>query len=177
MRAFIAMNITEDVRDELCKLQSALKRSNADVKWVGIENMHITLKFLGDISDEKIETTKQILDSIGEKTNPFIIRLSDIGCFPSMNSPRVIWVGVKEGADKLKAIADELESAQFHPHMTIGRVRSSRNKEMLVKFVQGTKFSSTYSINMDRLILFQSTLTPKGPIYTPIHIANFKSMV
>lgn len=184
MRSFIAIEFPQDIKKELSALIGTLKDSGADVKWVETVNLHLTLKFLGDVDLERLKQIKKMLDGLCERKESFSLSLSDIGCFPSVRSPRVIWVGIDKGGDELKSLTAELEpelkaigfrleERPFHPHLTIGRVRTSKNIDMLKKKIEKTAFSSSHPVVIDRITLFSSELTPKGPIYTPVHTIQF----
>jgi len=184
MRAFIAIEISEEIRSALAQIQSHLKYAGGDVKWVEPHNIHLTLKFLGEISEEKSEKIKSILDEIGKATNPFEITIKDIGAFPKIEYPRVIWVGLDKGANESRVLAEKIdeslskigfqkETRPFASHLTIGRVRSSKNKEALKEKIFSSPQSTVHSPQLiSSVILFKSTLTPKGPIYTKLHEAR-----
>lgn len=184
MRAFIAIELSPEIKDSLAQIESHLKYSGADVKWVEKDNIHLTLKFLGEITEEKAEKIKSILDEIAKFTKSFEISMKDIGAFPKIEFPRVIWVGLDKGAaeagilaekidDALSKIGFEKESRPFAAHLTIGRVKSPKNKQALKEKVQSwTPNSGPRTQRISSVILFQSTLTPKGPIYTKLHEAR-----
>jgi len=180
IRAFIAIELSGEIKQELSSLTERLKASGADAKWVNPQNIHLTLKFLGNISAEMIENVKTVLDSAGSKFNAFRITISGLGGFPGTSSPRVIWVGIRDGQDSIKAIhsllEDELERFGFEKdkrpysaHLTIGRVRSLKNKQNLKSAMEECARLSLAHLDVDHITLFQSTLTPKGPTYTPLH--------
>lgn len=184
IRAFIAISISSDIKQELAALIDKLKTSGADVKWVNPENIHLTLKFLGYISPEKIEEVKKVLDGIKSKFTPFKITFSGVGAFPKLSYPRVIWVGMQNGKDDAKRIYELLEAGlektgfkkeerAFSAHLTIGRVRSGKNRQDLKSAIENLKFSPEKTQTVEHLTLFKSALTPKGPIYTPLHKASF----
>jgi len=163
-----------------------LKYSGADVKWVAKDNIHLTLKFLGEVSEEKIEVIKSILDGITSKTRPFEITVKDIGAFPKIEYPRVIWAGLDKGSDESKVLAEktdnalssigfEKETRPFTAHITIGRVRSSKNKDALKDKMHSVddKLLSGATQSVSSVILFKSTLTPSGSIYTKLHESRF----
>lgn len=189
MRTFIAIDLSSETKEKLTHLQTELKKSNADVKWVDPENIHLTLKFLGEISEQQAGRIKEALDKITYGLKPFEITLSGIGAFPKLDYPRVVWVGIEKGKNETEEIAkrieDELEKLEFQKeergftaHLTIGRVRSAKNKEQLKTAIQSLN-SELQTPNskpqfISHIILYQSTLTPKGPIYTPLHTAAFQ---
>jgi len=189
MRTFIAITLPKEIGDSLSRLQEQLKTSGADVKWVNPQNIHLTLKFLGEIDDKKLDKVNQILDDVIKDKNNFYIRLSSIGAFPKINFPRVIWIGIDKGDMETKQIAKVLEervaktgipseSRPFSSHITLGRVRSSLNRERLVKNLDNLVHNfgeENLEFLVDRITLFKSTLTPKGPIYEVLKEANLRT--
>ncbi len=182
MRAFIAIELSEEIRNSLAQIQSHLKYAGADVKWVEKDNIHLTLKFLGEVSDEKIEKIKSILDEIGKTVKSFEISLKDIGAFPKIDYPRIIWVGLDKGTkesiglagridEALSKIGFQKETRPFAAHLTIGRVRSPKNKEALKEKIESQDTSHKTQV-ISSVSLFQSKLTPQGPIYTNLHEAK-----
>ena len=189
MRIFIAIELSDEIKDTLAQFISHLKYAGADVKWVEKNNIHLTLKFLGEITEEKLQKVESALEIVCGQTAPFEISLKDIGAFPRIEAPRVIWVGLGKGAREAANLAKKIDEAlsklgfqeearPFAAHLTIGRVRSPKNKSALkdklttynLEFT--TKPQSVLSVN-----LYQSTLTPKGPIYTKLHEARLISPI
>lgn len=180
MRTFIAIPFIEQAYQELAQLQDKLCKSNADVKWVEPANIHLTLKFLGEIDDEQVVKIKTSLDEIVKNHRPFNIHLAKIGAFPKLSYPRVVWVAIDEGCQECKTLAKSIEEAMeklgfkkeerpFSPHLTLGRVRSAKNKPQLIAAIEKEKdFAAQNKVSVGKIILFQSTLTPKGSIYTPL---------
>lgn len=186
IRIFIAVELKERTHSELSLLQSALKKSEADVKWVDPQIIHLTLKFLGYIDDKKIKDVQNILNDVAKNFKPFVLSLKEIGAFPRLDYPRIIWVGVDEGKDEASQLTKELENKlekigipkedrEFHPHITLGRVKSPKNKDRLKSIIETTKFELSSKIDVDHLTLFKSQLTPQGPIYTPLFVAKMQS--
>lgn len=188
MRAFIAIETSEEIKDALARVEAHLKYSGADVKWVKPEMIHLTLKFLGEITDEKCGEVKLALDTVAGATKPFDIALKDVGAFPKLEHPRVLWVGLDKGAPETIRIANHIEDAlsnagftkedrPFSPHLTIGRVRSSLNYEKLKEKISSAstqiRLSGISPHSVTSIILFQSTLTPQGPVYTKLHESVF----
>ncbi|MFC1666716.1 RNA 2',3'-cyclic phosphodiesterase [Candidatus Omnitrophota bacterium] len=178
IRAFIAVEIDPPNKQKLSELISKLKRSNADIKWATENQMHLTLKFLGNIQENKIRDISLVLKSITDNVSEFYIRLSAIGTFPNMKRPRVIWMGI-DNSRPLKALSNKIETElekigtqrenrEYKAHFTLGRVRTSKNIPGLMKLLNEVDFCSQDEIKIDKIILFQSTLTPKGAIYTPL---------
>lgn len=186
IRSFIAIELNEGIHSELASLQSILKKSNADVKWVAPESIHLTLKFLGNIDADKIKEIEKILNETAAGSEPFVLTLKGIGAFPKLDYPRVIWVGVDSGAaqseqlarvieDKLEKLGIPREDREFHPHLTLGRVKSLKNKDNLKKIIETTKFEQGSAVDVNHLTLFKSELTREGSIYTPLFIARMKN--
>lgn len=192
IRAFIAIEIDEAVRGEVSAILADLKRCVADVKWVSPENIHLTLKFLGDVKKDGIEEIKNALKVAASRAGHFNISLSEIGAFPNLNSPRVIWLGIKEGADESAKLANEIEgqlvklglpkeNRPFSSHLTLGRIGSPKGRQELKEIIETLNKNpsparETIKSSVKHITLFQSTLTPKGPIYTNLYEAALMPM-
>jgi len=185
-RAFIAIELNEAVHSELASLQSILKKSKADVKWLAPESIHLTLKFLGNIEIQKIKEIEEILNETAAGLEPFALTLKGIGAFPELDHPRVVWVGVESGAsqskqivktieEKLEIIGIPREEREFYAHITLGRVKSQKNTGGLKEIIEATKFEARSAVDVIHLTLFKSELTRGGSIYTPLFIANMKN--
>ncbi len=176
--------MSDDIRKALAQVESHLKYAGADVKWVKPEIVHLTLKFLGEIDEKKSAEVCAAMDSITRTVKSFELSVKNIGAFPKIEHPRVVWVGLDKGSAEIAALASQIdealahigfnkESRPFSPHLTIGRVRSSLNKDKLKeKMVSATAsidISSVPPHQVSSIVLFQSTLTPQGSIYTKIH--------
>lgn len=168
MRVFIAIEIPEDIKEELAHLIESLKDKISNVKWVERENFHITLRFIGEVSEDRIPVLERIIDEVSLKFSPFEIELKGTGKFP-----HVIWVGIDKGSDILKNISYSIEGAliranfsptdkPFSPHITLGRVKKE------IKRFQVEDFGPLVFL-VDSITLMQSQLFPSGPIYTPIN--------
>ena len=179
LRTFIAIEIDPPHKQKLTNLISTLKQSDSEVKWVNGTQMHLTLKFLGNIEETKVQEISDALTSIANSTREFTITLSNIGTFPNVKRPRVIWIGIDKGKNELKLLAGQIETEleklgfpketrDFKSHLTLGRVRSPKNLKNLTKLLTEVSFQSESAIKINKLILFQSTLTPKGAIYKKI---------
>lgn len=178
VRSFIAFDIESDVvLRRVAAAQSLLARTGADLKLVEPRNIHITLRFLGNITSVMIEKVFEEMKRI--QFTPFNVQIKGIGVFPDLRYPRVVWAGITEGADQLKSIFSQLEprlrrlgfapdSKGFSPHLTIARVRSGRNKEQLAKFITENASYDFGSVAANCLRLKKSDLTPKGPIYSTL---------
>lgn len=179
MRAFIAVDLPQILREEIASFQAELKQSGADVKWVAAGNLHLTLKFLGEIDENQRTAISNELLAVRKNQKPFEIHLEGIGAFPKTTSPRVLWIGVSQGKEQLEELAKRVEEVcvklGFQPeerplsaHLTIGRVRSNNQLAPLIKQLQVAEFRGTTPAPIEKLILFQSTLSSQGPTYTPL---------
>lgn len=186
IRAFVAVEVSDASRRELARLLNSFRASQADVKWVSPENVHLTLKFLGEVSPEALGRTVAALEEVARDTEPFSLRLGGVGAFPKNGPPRVIWVGVAQGTGQLAGLAarvDEVlaregfprESRTFSAHLTLGRVRSGAGRERLEAVMsRWAGFSSGPGFTVNRVVLFSSDLRPTGPVYTPIAALRFQ---
>lgn len=189
MRTFIAIELPKDIRGSLGKLQEQLKESEADVKWVIPDNIHLTLKFLGETGDERLERIKKAIEEVARENHPYKISIHSLGAFPKINYLRVIWVGTEDGGAETKIIAKTLEEKimkigipkegrPFSSHITIGRTRSTQNRERLIKKLKNLQESfgkENLEFSVSKITLFKSTLTPKGPIYEVLQRVSLKT--
>ncbi|VVC03131.1 RNA 2',3'-cyclic phosphodiesterase [Candidatus Burarchaeum australiense] len=169
MRAFVAVETGEDVRQKIAALEQGLP---AGIRQVEAANLHMTLAFLGEIDETKAELVKDALEGISAV--PFEVKCRGVGVFPSMSFVRVVWVGaLSEGLRHLHAqIGSALEplgfkKEEFSPHITIGIPKSRVDLHPFVRAHEDDDFGSFV---VDRLILKKSTLTPAGPVYENVHV-------
>lgn len=187
MRTFIAIALPPEIRDYLTGIQKELKQCRADAKWVQPENIHLTLKFLGERDEKKVEKIKEALQETAKDKNCFSIRLFNIGAFPKIDSPRVIWAGIDRGEKEAEEIAYELEEKisrigipkedkPFSSHITIARIKSPANRQNLVQGLKRFSQIEGKEFKVDRITLYKSTLTPKGPTYEVLKEATLKTI-
>ena len=180
LRTFIAIEISDHVRRELAKIQDVLRAANADVKWTAPENLHITIKFLGDTPPEKLAEINAVLDQTARAFRSFDLEIGELGAFPSTHAPRIIWAGVTRQADQVAAIAAMIEAGlaplgfpkeerAFTAHITLGRARSPHGKPRLSRLLTETMLPPALTQKAGRLAFFQSQLTSSGPVYSVIH--------
>ena len=178
IRAFLAFDLDDaSVRKKLTEIQSSAVGTGADLKLVEPENIHVTVRFLGDISASNVDRVYEIMQTVN--FSPFVIRIFGIGVFPSLSYPRVLWAGITAGGMEVESIYKQLEAdlrklgvgadeRGFSPHLTIARLRSGRNKIQLTDFVSKNKNSDFGEINASCLKLKRSELTPRGPVYSTL---------
>ena len=189
MRTFIAIELPEEIETILSRIQDELKQTQADVKWVKPENIHLTLKFLGEIEQDLVKQICSILQELAQKNCIFSLFLSNLGVFPKPQYPRVIWIGVtnhqavaeiaKDLEKQMIKIGLPAETRPFSTHITLGRVRSGLNRRALVEKIEllnnNLSSSPQPEFKVPHLTLFKSTLTPRGPIYEIISSYPLKS--
>jgi RNA 2',3'-cyclic 3'-phosphodiesterase len=186
MRCFIAINVPEDIRTELTRLQEELAGQvevhKGDVKWVEPEGMHLTLKFLGEMPDNQVVEVCRIAKEVARQHTAFDFAVKEVGSFGG-RSARVLWVGAgldsAELLDLQQDLEDELaeagwpkEGRQFSGHLTLCRIRNSKAGEKLGQAVEDYGNYDLGMIRADSITVYESELTPQGPIYTPL--GNFK---
>ncbi len=178
MRCFISINLGDSLKREIGSATGALRQGNWDVKWVSVENLHITLKFLGEVPEKLTEVIQQRLIGTSGRHIPFDLKLRSIGVFPDRKRPRVVWIDIvspEELAKLQQAIEETLETLgftredrAFSPHLTIGRVRSLRGRDFLLKAMEALKDIDFGNISVDRIYLMKSDLKPAGAQYSVI---------
>jgi len=174
IRTFIAIDVPAP--QKITQVINELKKTQIDAKLVEIENMHLTLKFLGDTDEKLIVKIEKIIEESTENIQPFEITLKNMGVFPNQNYIKIVWIGVEntgplkqiaETIDmKLKKLGFEKERRAFSAHLTIARVKSAKNKEKLIQLINKYQDVEFQKIKVDKILLKKSVLTSKGPIYT-----------
>lgn len=175
LRLFIAVPIPQGMREALEGLQASWKARTQGVRWVRPEGLHITLKFLGNVPEERLQAIKEAMETALSGLAPFEVRVKGVGAFPSLRNPRVLWVGVEDEEGKLKGVFKALEKAlqklgfpreerPFSPHLTLGRVKGRGD----FSFLEGSGFDFG-PLLVKEVILFKSDLKPEGAEYTPLY--------
>ena len=175
-RTFIALALPAILRDALVEELAGARESTRGVRWVAAENLHVTLKFYGDVAAPVIEALTQQLSQL--ETRPFRLVLEGVGAFPSWRRPRVVWVGLTEAESAVMALVEAMERVSsalgfarearpFRPHLTIGRVRQGVRSELTaLQPLTGRRFGVW---DVDRLTLFASELRPEGARYRALY--------
>jgi len=184
IRSFIAIDIPQSIKNIIARVQSDFKESGADVKWVNPELIHLTLKFLGNIKEEQIDEIKKSMIKSVKGITPFFMTLRDIGVFPNIRYPRVIWMGLEDKTERLlilqKNIEENLnilgftpEERKFSPHLTIGRLKSLKGKSRLANMIHAKKdMNIDGSISVNKINLIKSELRVTGPIYSVLETVS-----
>jgi RNA 2',3'-cyclic 3'-phosphodiesterase len=183
LRAFLAFEVSPEVRENLLKVEEELGKTRADIKLVEKENLHFTVKFLGEIPESMV-------DEVDRRLRPLALRRMEVGvrglgAFPDARRPRVVWAGVapqdlpsvssagQQVIDALEGIG-ETDDRGFHPHITVARVRSPRNMEALTSLIRECSAKEFGRTTITALKLKSSDLTPSGPTYRDIKEYNLQ---
>lgn len=185
IRAFIAIELPKELKVSLGRVQDKLRPGREEtVKWVEPERVHLTLKFLGDIFQEKVDEISQAVSPAVEEVKPFTLKPRGLGAFPSLKAPRVVWVGIGGDLQDLLTLQQKVEQAlsplssasekAFSPHLTLGRVRekaSFRSRKLLGQEIAKLEVPEMSSFQVESISLMRSTLTSTGAVYT--RLAHF----
>lgn len=176
MRIFIAIPIPDKCKEILAKIQQILRTHKADIRWVSIDSIHLTIKFLGEVDPVIIPKLAESLQSESIAFPSICLRLHGIGCFPNSRNPNVIWCGIEGEIEMLSHIQRQVEATcqkygfmperrNFHPHLTLGRVIGKRNLKPLIDCIKiGLDLESSF--RADHFNIYRSELKPQGAIYT-----------
>lgn len=185
IRTFIAIPLPDEIHWKLAEFQSLLKIHNADISWVKSDNIHLTLQFLGEIHPNLVEKVGQSLEEIVPTQSPFTCEIAGTGVFPNPKRARVLWIGISQGKEQViqlqSAIEQSLEKLNipkenraFHPHLTLGRVRSPKNLDVVVSELLNQNNLSFGITEVAHVILFSSKLSPSGAFYSPLKQVTLK---
>ena len=187
IRAFVAIELTDEAQTALLRLQSRLKplAPPHSVRWTAIQNIHLTLHFLGDISTDAVEKIGEALNSVASAYRPFSLTLGRLGCFPNTRRPRIIWTGVMGETDALESLQRNLgvslqqaidfspDARPYSPHLTIGRVNNGIPIRQLTQLSQileqeRANIGRIADLQVTEISLIRSELKPNGVVYTPL---------
>ncbi|MEP0847881.1 MAG: RNA 2',3'-cyclic phosphodiesterase [Phycisphaerae bacterium] len=178
MRCFVAIELDLGAREALASLVRNAPRSR-DVRWCSPEQLHVTLKFLGDVDDALLPGVCDAVVNAAARVEPFTVALGEIGAFPNARSPRVLWCGLSDpsggcaawlrAADPaMEALGFEPERRALHPHITLARSRAGPGNAFLARMLAELPFPPARETSVEAVVLFQSTLDPRGVRYTPM---------
>lgn len=183
IRSFIAIELPPELKEWLTCLEESLKvRQYPFVKWVNPENIHLTLKFLGDVPATSLPRITDAMSRICQEVSSLNLQVGDLGSFPNWQRPQVVWVGIDSEIDKLFGLQREIdaalsplgyppESRSFSPHLTLGRLRenvSHGDRQSFSEWVRSHRFESGFSFKVKTVSLMKSQLTPDGAIYSQL---------
>ena len=177
IRAFLAIDLDDDLKPKINDIIKEFKKIDTRIKYVDLANLHLTLKFFGDIDVEGIGLLEEKISNVVSEFKPFDIEIKSCGAFPNNNHIKVIWVGIdddrllKELHDKLDVEFSKLgfdKDKKFSSHLTIGRMKSAKNKDKVKSAIESFGDVDIGSMKVEKITLKKSTLTPSGPIYEDI---------
>jgi 2'-5' RNA ligase len=183
IRTFVAVLLDEDLRKKIAEAQEQVKRLAPDVKWVAPENFHVTLKFLGNVREDRIGEIAAAIDETAQGFSPFEMTVSGLGAFPNPARARVIWTGIETGGEQLRDLAEavdvslarlgfERETRLFASHITIGRVKTSRFLGALADGIREVDASNLGAQRVTSVFLMESQLLREGPMYSPLNVSE-----
>lgn len=177
MRTFIAIELPKDIREYLTEIQKQISSEDAKIKWIAKKHLHLTLKFLGEVSDKRVELLRELLGKI--KFKKFEVSLNKLGVFPNEQRINIIWIDLKP-AGKVIELQQKIDSEllnnfpkeqKFYAHLTLGRVKFMKNREALLEKIKSAQVENKeFEINEFKLI--KSDLTKDGPVYTVLAAYN-----
>ncbi len=187
IRAFIAIELPPEIKVELASIIERLKAGHErSVKWVNAEGIHLTLKFLGNVSRDRVLDINSSIESVCGILSPFSLTLKGLGAFPNLKSPRVAWIGIGGDVGKVVELQKMIDRAMsslgfipekrpFSPHLTLGRVRDRATRDekaMICDSISSSRQVSRQQFSVRSVSLMQSTLTRSGAIYTQLGSSN-----
>jgi 2'-5' RNA ligase len=180
-RAFIAIDLPENVRASLAEAQACLQRAQARVKvsWTKIENLHLTLQFLGRIPESQVASIGAALVAVAGRHAAMDVTVAGVGAFPDERAPRVLWLGCDDGGGRLRALARDVRQSmetlgfppdahEFTAHLTLGRVKVPRADAALTQALDSIKKNAVGTLRVEAIHLYQSQLHPDGSVYTKL---------
>ncbi len=177
MRLFYCCELPEATQRELDKIAQQFRALHARVSWVRPENFHITLKFLGEVAPTALDALKVLGEQVAASAQGFELIFDTVGAFPSVQRPRVLWIGTSQIPQEILALHERLEGelskmgfapeGRFTPHVTVGRVKDERPPEHLAQIFSRIG-SFAHRVQITHLTLMESRLAPSGAIYTPV---------
>ncbi len=185
IRTFIAITVPPSIQGTVEKIQERFKEIRSPIRWVKPSHLHLTLKFLGNVDEEQIEDIKECLANAGQEINTFLLKSTEIGIFPNINYPRVVWLGFSDPTrllhkleenieNQLQKIGFQPEDRKFTPHLTIGRIKSLKGKTDIIRMIHNEKNISYDNIHVTGIKLIKSNLKPSGPEYSVLYSLELK---
>lgn len=180
IRCFVAIEIPDRIQVILSEVQSEFRQKITRASWTRNGNYHLTLKFLGDVEKSSINEINSTIASIAGNHRPICIEIGSIGTFPNLYRPRVLWVGLTQGANKITTLANAVirelgklgypSENRFHPHLTLARLKENVNMKTCTELFKKFETIAGTLINVNHITLVRSELRPSGAVYTPLHI-------
>jgi 2'-5' RNA ligase len=177
VRTFIAILLHGSLHNTLGEIIDKLASSKAKVKWVEPQNVHITLKFLGNVDEERLPEVYAACERAATGIDPIDLEMRAIDCFPNRKSPRIVWLGIERGAEAVKRLRERVEAELtgigfspeeklFRAHLTIGRVKGKGGLSPLCRLLDEKKNIFVGSMRAEKISVMKSKILPSGPEYT-----------
>jgi len=182
IRSFLAFELPLEIREQIRAVSKELQKSRMPVRWVKVENIHLTVIFLGSVNEDTIDDIKEKVYYVVKRFSTIKTKLDGVGVFPHWRRPRVIWVGLGGEIERLSNLRDDLqaeltvlglreEKRPFRPHLTIGRIKGIVDRDEELKSILDRYHGLTSDLHhLNEFILFKSDLKPDGPVYTKMAV-------
>jgi len=180
IRTFVAVEISQKMRESAGRLIERLRGCDSILKWVELNSLHLTLNFLGEVDERELHQVCRAVGDASRSIPEFVLSCRGVGAFPNINRPRTVWVGVDQGNEEISALQQATEDAllkldfpkerrKFHPHLTIGRTRHGGvNHKQLAEMIAKLQDAELGSTNVSEVVVFSSKLESFGPEYHPL---------
>jgi 2'-5' RNA ligase len=176
LRLFIAIETPREIKHQLGEIRDRLRDSGADVKWEPNEKLHATLKFLGATDEGLLPEIVSYIEGVCRTHPPLTLKYAGLGCFPNHRAPRIVWIGMEDLKGNIPPLQQDIENVlapfgfereerAFHPHVTLGRVKSNRKIGSLLRMMESITFGSQ-PVTIGEIIIVKSELKPGGSVYT-----------
>ena len=178
IRSFLAFELPAEIREHIRVISKELRKMALPVRWVKIDNIHLTILFLGSVDEDTIGDIEEKVSVVVKGISAFKTKLSSVGAFPHWRRPRVIWIGLNGDIERLSHLRDDLqkeltalgfisEKRPFRPHLTLGRFKGPINRDEDIEWICNKYRDINSDLHqLNELILYKSDLKPDGPVYT-----------
>ncbi len=184
MRCFIAIDIPDNLKREIVDATKIARAEHSELKWVEEENLHITLKFLGEVEPSRVEKVKGALERVSRMIRPFSLSTSSFGTFPEKGALRVFWIGIEGDLDILRRLHELIdaecsrlgfakEKREFTPHLTLARARRYTHERVTLEDLN-LKELRKKPFRVNEIVLYQSILRPEGPVYKKLSLFRLR---
>jgi 2'-5' RNA ligase len=180
IRSFIAVDPSPEVTAKIAETIRKIEPQTRGFRWIHPEGIHLTLRFLGEVEEEVLETISQRIEQLTESKEPISLTASGIGFFPDPSRPRVVWIGLQGDLDRLERLQREIHEAVrglpvhqekergFTPHLTVARIPDFHKASGIVRILEAAKSAEFGNFSVETVILYKSNLTPQGAKYTKL---------